>query len=32
MSEKEFYKKIHPGLFSDSKTVKKGKLSEDYFS
>lgn len=32
MSEKDFYKKIHPNLFSDSKIVKKGKLSEDYFS
>ena len=32
MSEKEFYKKIHPNQFSDSKTVKKGKLSVDYFS
>lgn len=32
MSEKEFYKKIHPNQFSDSKTVKKGELSVDYFS
>ncbi|EAG8233296.1 hypothetical protein K9128_000458 [Listeria monocytogenes] len=32
MSEKEFYKKIHPNLFSDSKIVKKGKLTDDYFS
>lgn len=32
MGEKDFYKKIHPNLFSDSKIVKKGKLSEDYFS
>lgn len=32
MSEKEFYKKIHPNQFSDSKTTKKGKLSVDYFS
>lgn len=32
MSEKEFYKRIHPNQFSDSKTVKKGKLTDDYFS
>lgn len=32
MSEKAFYKKIHPNLFSDSKVVKRGNLSEDYFS
>lgn len=32
MGEKDFYKKIHPSAFSDSKLVKKGKLSEDYFS
>ncbi len=32
MSEKDFYKKIHPDLFSDSKVVKKGKLSKDFFS
>lgn len=32
MDEKDFYKKIHPDLFSDSKIVKKGKFSEDFFS
>ena len=32
MDEKNFYKKIHPDLFSDSKIIKKGKFSEDFFS
>lgn len=32
MDEKLFYKKIHPNLFSDSKVIKKGNFSEDYFS
>lgn len=32
MDEKKFYKKIHPNLFSDSKIVKKGKFSEEFFS
>lgn len=32
MSEKTFYKKIHPDLFSDSKIVKTGKLSIEFFS
>lgn len=32
MGEKSFYKKLNPELFSDSKVVKKGNLSEDYFS
>lgn len=32
MDEKNFYKKIHPDLFSDSKIIKKGKFSEEFFS
>ncbi len=32
MSEKAFYKKIHPNLFSDSKVIKVGKLSKEFFS
>ena len=32
MSEKKFYKKFHPNLFSDSRIVTKGRLSEDFFS
>lgn len=32
MNEKEFYKKIHPNLFSDSKVIKTGKLSKEFFS
>ncbi|WOO35806.1 hypothetical protein R2R35_18675 [Anaerocolumna sp. AGMB13020] len=32
MSEKAFYKKIHPNLFSDSEIKKEGKLSKDFFS
>ncbi|MCR2043774.1 hypothetical protein [Anaerosalibacter massiliensis] len=32
MSEKAFYKKIHPNLFSDSKVIKTGKLSKEFFS
>lgn len=32
MSEKIYYKKINPNLFSDSKVVKQGKLSKEFFS
>lgn len=32
MSEKTFYKKIHPNLFSDSKVIKTGKLSMEFYS
>lgn len=32
MNEKEFYRKIHPNLFSDSKVIKAGKLSKEFFS
>jgi len=32
MDEKEFYKKICPNQFSDSKIIKKGRLSVDFFS
>lgn len=32
MSEKAFYRKIHPNLFSDSKITKKGKFSKEFFS
>ncbi|MBB6698587.1 hypothetical protein [Clostridium algidicarnis] len=32
MNEKEFYRKIHPNLFSDSKVIKTGKLSKEFFS
>lgn len=32
MNEKEFYRKIHPNLFSDSNVVKTGKLSKEFFS
>lgn len=31
MSEKRFYQQLHPELFSDSRTVKKGALSEEMF-
>lgn len=32
MNEKEFYKKLYPHLFSDSKVIKKGKLTREVFS
>lgn len=32
MSEKEFYRKIHPNSFSDSKIIKIGKFSKEFFS
>lgn len=32
MKEKEFYKKIHPDLYSDSTILKKSKLSKEFFS
>ncbi len=32
MNEKEFYRKIHPNLFSDSKIIKVGKFSKEFFS
>ena len=32
MGKKEFFKKIHPNSFSDSKIIKKAKLSKDFFS
>lgn len=31
MSEKNFYQKLYPELFSDSRTIKKGALSEEMF-
>lgn len=32
MGKKEFFKKMHPNSFSDSKIIKKAKLSKDFFS